>query len=159
ASAAGGCRVRGSSARAAARSSRINSIIRALGAWRCSVDGVTQALAGLEANGRGGGDAERGAGLRILAFAGGALPALEGAESNQADVLAAAEGVGDFVEDGVERLLRLVGSQVGAVGDKGGQVRFAHNGSLRVCGRLLGLVDVGWSRRKWRIEAGLPAPI
>jgi len=57
-------------------------------AGRESVQGVFQALARLEARQLGGSDLDRGPGLRVATFAGGALLHLEGAETDQGDILA-----------------------------------------------------------------------
>lgn len=107
------------------------------------VDGFAQAFARFETDRGTGSDGQRFAGLGVFAGAGVAVAAFERAETDQTDIVAAAEGISDFIEDGGQCLLGLVGGNIDAVGNVGGQVRFAHDWSLVMSGFAMG----GWKRQ------------
>src|SRR5690606_5805346 len=81
-----------------------------------SVHRFAQCLAGLESHGGAGGDFDSGAGLRILAVARTAPAGFESAEADQTDAVAAAQRVGDFIEDGAHQLAGLLVGDIGLVG-------------------------------------------
>ena len=78
------------------------------------LDGM-QFLAGFEAHGLSGGDADLGSGTGIAANAGFAGADAENAKSAQFDALAGSQGLLQALEDRIDRCFRLGARQAGAL--------------------------------------------
>ena len=96
------------------------------GSSRSAVDRVLERFAGLEARHVGRRDLDRRARLRVAALATGPVLDREGTEADQGNLIAFLQGLGDVVDDGVERTTRVGLVDVGVGRDCVDEFGFVH---------------------------------